>query len=625
MISGSGSPYFITFDSPLLFSHWEFEAEPEVETSKQISLRECSDMHATRVFEYNGMRRSVALGKSSFAVTTNGALRYDESKGTVACVGDRAALHPDSPATVEQSLVFEAANLVLTVESGRRLTGGSQTVVLTSGEAQGLEISHLEDRQGGLMLATMTIATPPLDPANPPCPLALLRQQLELIRVSDGYYGSAPMMQNFNASRPTSTPKAILWANSKLVLHQEEEAEVPSACRSSGTVYYKTNHLNVIISSSSSPTIRRLAKQNPLDYLSLSDLAQASRSDFIHNHVNEILHNITTKIQNLECFANIQDLASNSFKDKNENTRIRYLPSGELVFKLECPKVVLSPGYADEDKKEVCTRELPAHISKNKYMQGVTVYIEPKTRFVMTSAKQVPCALQQLAPPAYLTMNGNYIYHNGTEVKFLEKKVIRENLLKRKYDQLQEFDISQDLDNTGIETDEELHNSALFVEYARFVQVQERSDLAGRPPLPEGTASAAGKSAHSWWMKARANSADFQARASELAGLSSLTWILRALEETWAAIHPFAVLGGFCFALQIFYGLALSAIRMVVLCYSRPGTPLKDICNLSFSASSRTQDQLHGHFEKLLTQKVAHTVDQEMTVLTAKMLAERPE
>ena len=128
---------------------------------------------------------------------------------------------------------------------------------------------------------------------------------------------------------------------------------LPPACQSPGTVYYKTNHQNVVISSSSSPTIRRLAKQNPLDYLTLSDLSQASRSDFVHNHVNEILHNITAKVQNLECYTNIQELTANSFKDKDKDTRIRYMPSGELVFKLECPKVIY-------DHDQYVTRRLSA-------------------------------------------------------------------------------------------------------------------------------------------------------------------------------------------------------------------------------------------------------------------------
>ena len=578
------------------------------------------------MFNYHGLRRSVTLGKSSFAITTSGALRYDESRGTVSCIGDRAELHPDSTDTdtVEQSLVFEAANLLLTVESGRRLSAGLQTVVLTSGEAQGLEISHLEDRQGGVMLATMTLVTPSLDPANPECPLALLRQQLELVRVSDGYTGTAPMMSTINGSSPQAS-KAILWANSKLVLHQEEAVVLPPACQSPGTVYYKTNHQNVVISSSSSPTIRRLAKQNPLDYLTLSDLSQASRSDFVHNHVNEILHNITAKVQNLECYTNIQELTANSFKDKDKDTRIRYMPSGELVFKLECPKVILSPGYAEGDGQETCTRELPVHVSKSKYTHGVTVYLEPKTRFIMTSAKQVPCALQHLAPPAYLSIEGNYIYHNGTDVLYLQKEVVQENMLKKKYDQLEEFDISQDLDHTGLETDQELHDSALFLEYSRFVQVQERSDLAGRPPLPQGSSSAAGRTAHSWWMNARATSADFQDRASQLAGLTSFTWFVRTMEEAWTAIHPMAVFGGFCFAIRLIYNLSMSAIRMVVLCYARPGATLKDLCKLSFSSSLRTQDQLNGHFDRLLSQKISQTMDQEMTILTAKLMAERSE
>ena len=81
------------------------------------------------------------------------------------------------------------------------------------------------------MLATMTLVTPPLDPANPECPLALLRQQLELVRVSDGYTGTAPMMSTINGSSPQAS-KAILWANSKLVLHQEEAVVLPPACQS---------------------------------------------------------------------------------------------------------------------------------------------------------------------------------------------------------------------------------------------------------------------------------------------------------------------------------------------------------------------------------------------------------
>ena len=602
-----------------MFSHWEFEAEPEIETSKTLSIRQCRDIHDSMTFNYDGLHRSVTIGKNSFAITLEGSLRYDESSGTISCQGDRAHLHPDSKETVEQSLVFEAANLVLTEETGRRLLTGGQTVVITSGLASGLELSHLEDRQGGLVLDTVTVLTPLLNAASA-CPLALLRQQLELVRISDDFTSRGTVVDAISAANASSfIPKALVWSNSRVTLHQEEEIDLPPGCEAGHAIFYKSNHEGIIISSNAPPTVRTLAKNNPLDYMALSNLGQASRSDFIHNHVNLLLKNISAKIEELECSLDLEQVLKTNFQDKDKNTRMRYVASGELIYQLKCPRVHVSPGYAKKKDTPVCTHELPVHLAKNKYTTGLTVYLEPKTRFLMTSAKQVPCQLLNLAPPAFKTLAGRYIFFNGTDVVYLDEQVLEKQLIIRKYSEGQDFDISADLDTTGLETEKEVQDSALFLEYSRYVEVQERKDLAGQPPPMDEKTSSSGRQAHSWWLQAKASAEDMESRALDMTGLSGLTVILKRIQEIWAWLHPMAMLGGLCYAGKFLVYLFCSSIRLCLILYTKPNIKLRELIGLSLSSSTRTQRELKDHLDQALHDKLTKTVDQEMTLMHSRL------
>ena len=585
-----------------------------------MSLRQCRDLHDSRTFHYAGIRRSVSLGKSSFAVTLEGSLRYDESSGTVSCQGDRAHLHEDSQDTVEQSLVFEAANLILTEESGRRLLEKGRTVVVSSGLASGLELSHLEDRQGGLVLDTVTILTPLLDASSQACPLALLRQQLELVRISDDFASRGTLVESVTANASDHlVPKALVWSNSKVTLHQEEVVDIPAACEAGSAIFHKSNHEGIILSSNAPPTVRILAKNNPLDFLALSNLGQASRSDFIHNHVSLLLKNISAKIEEIDCALDLQQLLKTNFQDKDNKTRMRYISSGELIYQLECPRVHLSPGYARKRQTPICTKELPVHLTKTKYTTGLTVYLEAKTRFLMTSAKQIPCQLLELAPPAFKTISGRYIYFNGTDVVYLDEKVIEKELLIRKYAETQDFDISADLDTTGLETDKEVQDSALFLEYSRYVEVQERKDLAGQPPRMDERTSSSGREVHSWWLQAKASAEDIQGRALEMTGLSGLTLIIKRIQEFWALLHPLAMMGGICYAGKFLVSLLGSIVRMFLIVYAKPGIKMKELIGLSLSSSSRTERELKEHLDQALNDKLTKTLDQEMTLLHSRL------
>ena len=97
--------------------------------------------------------------------------------------------------------------------------------------------------------------------------------------------------------------------------------------------------------------------------------------------------------------------------------------------------------------------------------------------------------MQHLAPAAYEAQSGRHIFWNGTGVEYLQQEVLQAQLLKKKYQDIEQFDLNQDLESTGVETEEQLHAGSLFLEYKQFVEVDRREDLAGNPPIWERRAN----------------------------------------------------------------------------------------------------------------------------------------
>ena len=74
-------------------------------------------------------------------------------------------------------------------------------------------------------------------------------------------------------------------------------------------------------------------------------------------------------------------------------------------------------------------------------------------------------------------------------MEYLQQEVLQAQLLKKKYQDIEQFDLNQDLESTGVETEEQLHAGSLFLEYKQFVEVDRREDLAGNPPIWERRAN----------------------------------------------------------------------------------------------------------------------------------------
>ena len=109
------------------------------------------------------------------------------------------------------------------------------------------------------------------------------------------------------------------------------------------------------------------------------------------------------------------------------------------------------------------------------------MFLEANTRYLTFTSRKVPCPVQHLAPAVYETQAGRHIFWNGTHVEYLNQKVLEAHLLKRKYRDLEQYNLNLDLDSTGIETAEQIQTGSLYAEYQQFVEVDRREDLAGNP------------------------------------------------------------------------------------------------------------------------------------------------
>ena len=169
-----------------MFSHFSYDTPPSIEVPHKISVQSCLQMHQERKFTWKGRSFSLALGENSFALTTEGSLRYDQASGSVSCQGKSIGLKEGSEQQVDESILFESLNIKITKEQGKQLLAGQQSLVITSGEDHGVELSREEVQRGGVSLRAVTYALDPIDDVrHQSCPLAVLRKKVDMIRIAE--------------------------------------------------------------------------------------------------------------------------------------------------------------------------------------------------------------------------------------------------------------------------------------------------------------------------------------------------------------------------------------------------------------------------------------------------------
>ena len=479
-----------------MFSHFSFEAAPHIQVNQEISVKMCQEIHDSRKFLWNERHYAVKIGVNSISTTSSGSLQYDAKSGTVSCLGDNARREEDSEQIVKETLVFEHLTLTLSKEKGKELIQGDQTLVILTGAEHGVELTRGEVRRGGVSLGPITYILDPMEVrAQEQCPVAVLREKLTLMRTSEPEAShSQQSLQDpdkLDWKNSSLFPTAVIWQNSDIAIHLKKKIRLPPQCKTVAD-FFETNHDSILASPDADPTFIDQIKSNPLDYLTLSNLADESRSDLVHAHVDSLLRNLSAEIQKMDCQNQFEQLWSNTGEETKAGQKRRMVRNGEVMFELLCNKVDLEPGYNSPVMDPTCTQALPVRLARSQNRMGSKVqqlFLEANTRYLSFSSKKTPCPVQHLAPAAYEAQSGRHIFWNGTGVEYLQQEVLQAQLLKKKYRDIEQFDLNQDLESTGVETEEQLHAGSLFLEYKQFVEVDRREDLAGNPPIWERRAN----------------------------------------------------------------------------------------------------------------------------------------
>ena len=610
-----------------MFDHFAWDAPPHVSVPQKLSVRECQQLHEERVLTWGDQRFPIKIGTNSISATVDGSLRYDPKSATVVCTGTLAHLERGSKDMVEESLTFEHISLTLRRERGRKLLTADRTLIVTTGEHHGVQWTTQEVARGGAQLDTVTFIVDGQGTEGPPkCPLAILRNKLKMTRLTRGDSPQSALVtpRSVNFSDPKIQVKAVVWTNSELAVHQLEPIDLPAQCGTSST-FFRTNHQNIIISPDTSDQTLKNIQNNALDYLSLSGIAEASRNDLIHAHVESLFANFSRQINALECARFYEEVHGNDAPAEDQ-VRVRYLEAGEVVFRLICPRVEVTPGPLEgpTGSDPVCTKQMPVHLSsagKRRGRNKGTLYLEASSRYLMSSSKVLPCSVHSLAPTVYETNSGNFIFYNGSDVQYLKAEVRDKQELRRKFNEVELFDINKDSEMTGLESSQQMEQSGLFMEYSRFLEVTSRADLAGAPSVQQAKTSG-GERVHSWWVQAHALSSDLSQEALAAVGMSWIVKTYRMIGEVFRALHPLASLGGLTYFFAAVLSCASKIFRLILVLYSRPGESLKKALRLSLSSQSRNQEYMDEQVTRLLDQRLSESVGTEMAVIRARMRQE---
>ena len=73
-------------------------------------------------------------------------------------------------------------------------------------------------------------------------------------------------------------------------------------------MFYETNHDTILASPDAEPRFIDQLRENPLDYLTMVNLAEESRADLLHSHVDELLRNLSSRIEKMDCQNQFQQL-----------------------------------------------------------------------------------------------------------------------------------------------------------------------------------------------------------------------------------------------------------------------------------------------------------------------------
>ena len=598
-----------------MFDHWSWDAPPHISVPQPLTTRECAQLHEERLLQWGDQRYPLKMGENSISAIETGSLRYDAKSATVVCTGSQAHLQRNGESAVEAALTMEHLSVTLRREKGQKLLSGAKTLVITSGTHHGVQWSRQEVAKGGLQLDTVTFVLDfSVQHQGPKCPLALLKHQVKLTRASEG--APTSMLRSpgtLNLSDPSVQVTAVVWSNSKLAVHQLDPISLPAEC-GPGT-FFRTNHKDILLSADTSSQALQTIKNNALNYLTLSNLAEASRQDLVHFHVASLFSNLTEQIEDMQCRANLQQMYRPE-EAEDEEVKVRYLEAGEVVFRLLCPRVEVLPGRQQPaGATPICTKQLPVHTQVSSSNQ--VMFLEPVTRYLMTSSKILPCSVHQLAPTVYETSSGNFVYHNGTAVVYLQAEVKAHLDLKRKYSKIELFNINNDADLAGLESAQQLEQSSLFLEYNRFLEVGSRAALSGSPSVPHARSNN-GQTAHSWWVTAHARASDLSQEALAAVGFSWFTKLWKSLQELMDYLRPLATVGGSIYFAKLLLSLCSKALRLGLLLYSRPGETFKTLLRLTIDSNTRQKEALNEEMAKMIDTKVTTTVGSEMAVIRAR-------
>ena len=360
-----------------MFSHFSFEAAPHIEVNHEISVKMCQEIHDSRKFLWNERHYAVKIGVNSISTTSSGSLQYDAKSGTVSCLGDNARREEDSEQIVKETLVFEHLTLTLSKEKGKELIQGDQTLVILTGAEHGVELTRGEVRRGGVSLGPITYILDPMEVrAQEQCPVAVLREKLTLMRTSEPEAShSQQSLQDpdkLDWKNSSLFPTAVIWQNSDIAIHLKKKIRLPPQCKTVAD-YFETNHDSILASPDADPTFIDQIKSNPLDYLTLSNLADESRSDLVHAHVDSLLRNLSAEIQKMDCQNQFEQLWSNTGEETKAGQKRRMVRNGEVMFELLCNKVDLEPGYNSPVVDPTCTQALPVRLARSQNRMGSKV------------------------------------------------------------------------------------------------------------------------------------------------------------------------------------------------------------------------------------------------------------
>ena len=608
-----------------MFSHFSYDTPPSIEVPHKISVQSCLQMHQERKFTWKERSFSLALGENSFALTTEGSLRYDQASGSVSCQGKSIGLKEGSEQQVDESILFESLNIKITKEQGKQLLAGQQSLVITSGEDHGVELSREEVQRGGVSLRAVTYALDPIDDVrHQSCPLAVLRKKVDMIRIAEtGDEGGKGDWRDAGAIKNDSLRiKSLIWTNADLALHQKQEIKLPEQCQiTPGTRFFQTNHDQVILSPNASPQFIATVQENPLDYLSISNLGENSRADLTHAHVDQMMRNLSSEIERLECVNQIDQLLKNEKGELPSGQKKRFVRAGELLYQMICERIEVQPGYKEVLAEDTCTKDLPVYIRSSQHnpaYQARTLFLEPVTRYLSFSSKRVPCEVQALAPPIFETRLSNYIFWNGSSANYLKKEVLAAEKLKKKYEFLEKFDLNDDMETDGLESDKMVRESNLFLEYSQFVETDRREDLQGSPPVWSNQGSGAAQRAHSWFLGTKALSRELTSSALAASGLGWTTKVIRGIEELLDWLKPLALCGGLYVAMSLIVSGLMKLGRLVIFSYAMPGAGFRQLLSLSISGESRTKHQIQQEMQDLLETQVADGVQTHLAIMRAE-------